>query len=260
VNFDRVADVYDMTRAIPEPDMERIVDTVAAVTEATPATRFLELGVGTGRVGLPIARRGYDYTGIDISERMMAILREKAAAANVAIHLVTGDVAEMPFGDGGFDVIVVVHVLHLIPDWMKALGEARRVLKPDGYFVQGGTTLLPGWAESVRRQWRVFVEEEGITLRPRHGDLGKVEAALTDMGCYLASYRVAKWETEMAPLDYIESVRARTFSQSWDVPKEVLERVHQKLLEWSGQEFGDLDRRQPVPEEFALMVARFPEG
>jgi SAM-dependent methyltransferase len=259
VSFDRVADIYDTTRWIPEPDLARIVDTLVEVTQATPATRFLELGIGTGRIALPIARRGFDYTGIDISERMMAVLREKSAAGQVNVHLVTGDVTRLPFEAASFDVVIAVHVLHLIPDWMEALLEARRVLKPGGRFVQGGTSYLPGWAERIRRQWRDFVREEGITLRPRHGDLGKIEEALTDMGCYLASYRVAEWSMDLVPLDYIESLRARTFSQSWDVPDEILEVVHQKLLDWASVELGDLHASSPVSEEFALLVTRFAE-
>jgi ubiquinone/menaquinone biosynthesis C-methylase UbiE len=259
VNFDRVADVYDATRAIPDPSLGRIVDCIVEVTAATPETRFLEIGVGTGRIALPIARRGYDYTGIDISERMMAVLKEKAAGTDLRLQLLTGDVTQLPFADNSFDVVIAVHILHLIPDWMKALEESRRVLKPNGFFVQGGTRIR-GWAEDARRQWRVFVEEEGKTVPPRHGDLRRVEEALTDMGCYLAAYRAAEWEYEVIPLELLERVRARTFSQSWDIPEDVLERVHQKLLTWGEKELGDLRKTQTVTEEFGLLVTRFPEG
>lgn len=57
------------------------------------SSRALELAVGTGRIALPLARRGVQVTGIDISEGMVGKLREKAGGA--AIDVVMGDFAEV---------------------------------------------------------------------------------------------------------------------------------------------------------------------
>ncbi|KPJ51544.1 hypothetical protein AMJ39_09700 [candidate division TA06 bacterium DG_24] len=50
----------------------------------------LELGCGTGRVAIPIAKRGYRITGLDASEPMLARARQKAAAATSTAWRVSG--------------------------------------------------------------------------------------------------------------------------------------------------------------------------
>ncbi|WP_414520260.1 class I SAM-dependent DNA methyltransferase, partial [Synechococcus sp. H55.10] len=77
VCFDRAADFYDATRSFPPAVEEEIADAILAAVGATPETHFLEVGIGTGRIALPLIRRGCPYTGIDISERMLAVLRRK---------------------------------------------------------------------------------------------------------------------------------------------------------------------------------------
>jgi ubiquinone/menaquinone biosynthesis C-methylase UbiE len=79
VSFDRAAEYYDATRGYAEGSAERIRDAIAAYAGAGQHTRFLELGVGTGRIALPFIRAGYDYTGVDISPAMMQRLAGKLA-------------------------------------------------------------------------------------------------------------------------------------------------------------------------------------
>src|SRR5215210_1189610 len=79
VSFDRAAEYYDATRGYHTGSDARIRDAIVALTRSGPATRLLELGVGTGRIALPFIRAGYDYTGVDISLAMMDRLVAKLA-------------------------------------------------------------------------------------------------------------------------------------------------------------------------------------
>jgi hypothetical protein len=47
ISFDRVAEIYDATRAVPDDVLERVADRVVDATRAGPATEFLEPGIGT---------------------------------------------------------------------------------------------------------------------------------------------------------------------------------------------------------------------
>ena len=177
-NFDRVADIYDATREMPSFVYDRIVDRVVAATHASAETRFLEIGVGTGRIAVPFLEHGYRFTGVDISERMMDRLRAKVRGQDVALTLVHGDVTELPFEDGSFDVVLAVHILHLVSDWQRAVREARRVLASDGYLVLGYEHSLsdaPG--NELRHQWQAFVAEAGVTLSDRSGSWPAIEEA-----------------------------------------------------------------------------------
>ncbi|MCC9198530.1 class I SAM-dependent methyltransferase (plasmid) [Arthrobacter sp. zg-Y820] len=74
-------------------------------TLVPPRSRFLELGVGNGRIALPLADRGHDVLGVDSSENMLQALRERDA--NRSVRTVRGDFIEFNSGEK-FDVITVV--------------------------------------------------------------------------------------------------------------------------------------------------------
>src|SRR6266581_5497761 len=101
---DRWAEVYDDwhgdARAIAAG--EEIAEALADLAGSGPA---LELGIGTGRVALPLAARGIEVQGIDASEDMVAKLRAKPGGD--AIPVVVGDFADVPV-EGSFRLIFVV--------------------------------------------------------------------------------------------------------------------------------------------------------
>jgi len=97
---DRIAEIYDQWPS-------GALDPTSAVTllvELAPGGRALELGVGTGRVALPLAARGVEVVGIDASEEMVAKLRAKPGGA--AIDVVIGDFADVA-APGTFDMVYV---------------------------------------------------------------------------------------------------------------------------------------------------------
>jgi len=89
--------------------------------------RTLDLGCGTGR-NLPLYGTGVRVVGIDPSPGGLARARERAPGA----LLVRAAAEALPFRDGIFDTVVSGLVLCSVSDPERALGEARRVLRPDG--------------------------------------------------------------------------------------------------------------------------------
>lgn len=258
-NFDRVASIYDATRELPSDVPGRVADRVVAATKATTTTRFLELGVGTGRIALPFLERGYQYTGVDISEGMMNRLREKVAEFEVKLTLIQSDISQLPFENAHFNVVLGVHILHLVPDWHRALHEARRVLAPGGSLLLGyehAPADDPG--NEIRLQWSTFVGEMGVTLPTRGGHWHEVEAELAEAGAYTSVYRVAHWVEALRPGTLLDDQRHRVFSQSWDVPEDVLEAVYGRMVEWTTEKYGSLEAPLRSEQEFLLSVNRFP--
>jgi SAM-dependent methyltransferase len=76
--------------------------TAETITELAAARPVLELAIGTGRIALPLKERGVDIHGVDISEAMVARLREKPGGAEIPVTI--GDMAEVDYG-GRFAVI-----------------------------------------------------------------------------------------------------------------------------------------------------------
>jgi len=97
---ERVADVYDEWYKPVDSAAE-----VALLAELAAGGRALELGIGTGRVALPLAARGVEVHGIDASPAMVEQLRAKPGGA--ALPITIGDMAEVPV-DGDFALVFVV--------------------------------------------------------------------------------------------------------------------------------------------------------
>lgn len=130
---DRFADVYDDWYG----DISDVEATVATVVELTPpGGRVLELGVGTGRLALPLHAAGVCVEGIDSSQAMVDQMRAKAGGTDIST--VIGDMAELPL-TGPFDgVFVAFNTFFNLPSDDSQLACFRRVrelLSPDGWFV-----------------------------------------------------------------------------------------------------------------------------
>jgi SAM-dependent methyltransferase len=104
-------------------------ETFRAVAEVDPQ-RVLEVGCGQGWLSERIASElGCEVVAIDQSERMVEVARARGVDALV------GDVQDLPFRDGSFDVAVAAWMLYHVEDVDRALSELARVLRPGGRLV-----------------------------------------------------------------------------------------------------------------------------
>ncbi len=106
---------------------------VLELAELAPGHRVLDVGCGTGSQAIMASRQvgsGGSVTGVDISEPMLAVARRKTRRAGVDVEFHKADAVELPFADGGFDVVMVTTVLHMVPNDRRrdSLREASRVL------------------------------------------------------------------------------------------------------------------------------------
>jgi SAM-dependent methyltransferase len=117
--FDRIANVYDETRrALNEETLKGI----RQILTEHGCNSVLEIGVGTGRVSVPLIKSGYEVSGVDISRRMM----EKARTKGVS-NLILADGRMTPFREKSFDATLMAHVFHLLENPLSVMREAARV-------------------------------------------------------------------------------------------------------------------------------------
>ena len=95
----------------------------------SPGRTILDVGTGTGRAALMLARAGADVTGVDASEEMLAVARSRAAADGVAVRFEAGDAHALAFADRSVDVAVSLRVLMHTPDWRRCVAELCRVAR-----------------------------------------------------------------------------------------------------------------------------------
>lgn len=102
-----------------------------------PAARssVVDLGCGTGSLAVLLAEAGHLVRGLDAAPAMLALARDKAARAGVAVSFQEGDAAAPPFPERTADVVLVRHVLWVLPDPDAALARWVAMLKPGGLLV-----------------------------------------------------------------------------------------------------------------------------
>lgn len=252
LSFDHLAEDYDATRGLP-PDTAagQIADCILRLTHATPNTRFLEPGVGTGRIALPLVQRGYPYTGVDISEQMLDEFSRKAQGIPDRLTLIRADATSLPFADASFDVVLTSGLLYYIPDWRQALAEIRRVLKPRGlYLYCYEETERNTVAEALDSQWQAILT--GIGFPPVWGDNFSDEDALQELqtqGAVLEKVTAATWHYEYALDEYLDSYATRVRPLYQEVPDELFSAAVGDFRAWVGGYSG--------PEDVVSIEIRF---
>ena len=117
--FDGISEIYDSTRPAATD-----VELRAVSIELGECGTILDVGVGTGRFSKPLSDLGFEMVGIDFSRKMLLKAKEKGLR-----NLILADARSMPFKDDIFDASIIIHVLHLLPDWLSVAREMGRVTK-----------------------------------------------------------------------------------------------------------------------------------
>lgn len=102
----------------------------ALVAGVKDCTRVLDLCCGQGNVTKALLNEGLDAVGADFSPAMLAHARQRLPNG----EFIEADAQDLPFEDGEFDAVVCSFGIMHIPDQPRALGQIRRVLKPQGLF------------------------------------------------------------------------------------------------------------------------------
>ena len=119
---------------------------------------FLEVGCGSGAVSKHVAGNYlFNVAGVDVDPDQ--IRRAHESADDISnIHFLTADSTSLPFQDDLFSIVLSFGVMHHIANWLDALGEIRRVLKPKGYFVYYDLV----YGERVARFGRALADRFGM--------------------------------------------------------------------------------------------------
>jgi len=145
--FDILAPFYDIVTA----PLSRLRGRVVDFAGAEKGSRILDVATGTGKQAFAFAEKGYDVTGIDLSEAMLKVANKKNRYKNVNFQV--ADATNLPFEDNSFDVSSVSFALHDMPLTIreKALKEIVRVTSPSG------TIVIVDYALPKNRIGRFFI-------------------------------------------------------------------------------------------------------
>ena len=148
---------------------------------STAAGPVLELGCGTGRITMPLAKAGVDVVGIDRSAAMLErasrrLAKSRTLRAAASLQFVRGDIRGLPFADAAFPMVLapygILQSLTRPRDLTAALASVARVIAPGGTF---GLDLVPDVPN-----WREYRNQVQLRGRSVGGHLTLIESVTQD--------------------------------------------------------------------------------
>jgi len=200
-------ELYDLLFDSLDFDLAYWVETARAA-----AGPVLEIGCGTGRVLLPVAKAGVDVDGIDAAPAMIARLKDKAAAAGLALRTEVADMRAFEMGRRYKRVFCAFNGFahcETIPDQLACLRSAHRHLEP------GGAVVLhmsyPGPAYWLEPEGKAVLEHE-VAL-PGGGKIQMWDNRKKDPVAQRQDSEVEIWELDAT--DRPKTVHTFATAQRW---------------------------------------------
>jgi demethylmenaquinone methyltransferase / 2-methoxy-6-polyprenyl-1,4-benzoquinol methylase len=222
--FAAIATRYDLINDLQSFGLHRLWKRrLVRLAEVGPGRRALDVCCGTGDVALRLARTGAAVTGLDFSEAMLSVARQRlarqrarrAATAPLEARFVAGDALQLPFPDAYFDAVTVAYGLRNLSSWEAGLREMARVARP------GGRVVVLDFGKPEWALWRVvyfaylrwvvpifgrcFCGDAALyayileSLRHYPAQRG-VAAKMAELGC--ADVRIVRWLGGMMTLNF----------------------------------------------------------
>jgi SAM-dependent methyltransferase len=236
--FDRAASFYDETRLVEDTAAQQLH---RQLLDELRGLRCLEIGVGTGRVALPLHRDGVDITGLDISSQMVGRLVANAGGT-VPFPIVLADATRLPFKNASFDAAHAAWVLHLISGWRDVIGELVRVLRPGGKILVAAGSFRHDLSSEIRDHFRDFA---GVTDWPR-GPKGweELDAECEQRGLKMRSLPEVPEQTVSTLASEIRELEDGVSSMTWGIDEAKRKEAADAVRGWAEAEFGSLTEQR----------------
>ncbi|MFK3982814.1 class I SAM-dependent methyltransferase [Micromonospora sp. NPDC050397] len=203
--FNRVAERYDRIRpTYPAP----LFDDLAGAG-ATPGSRVLEIGCGTGQATIPLAERGYRLLAVELGPELAAVARRNLARFGDSVQVVTGAFERWPLPDEPFDVVFSATAFHWIDPEVR-MAKSADALRPGGllatvttHHVLGGTV---GFFAEMQEYYERFdpATPPGLRLRPAD-EIPRDDAEVSESSRFgPATFHRHEFEVSYSTAEYLD--------------------------------------------------------
>lgn len=176
---------------------------------AASGRRLLEVGVGMGADFVRFVRAGATATGVDLTERSVALTRDALEREGLQADVTVADAENLPFGDGAFDIVYSWGVLHHSPSPSRAIEECLRVLAPGGelrimLYHRRSWVALAAWFRFCALRGRPFASlTEGVANIESPGTKAftaqEIRVLLPQLTDLKVEPRLTHWDRKWAP-------------------------------------------------------------
>jgi len=260
-SFDEQAGSFDHRAGLPESVCASIARELVRFAQLAPGDVVLEVGVGTGQIGLALCQLPLCYVGFDTSAAMLDVFKRRCRESGRAVSLINTDGNNRwPADDGSVKVVFSSRAIHLLRN-KHVVEEVFRVASPIG------ATLVLGRLQREKQSLRARLRQE---MRNRLRQLGyatqegqqkerEILAACVRRGAAPLERRVvATWPVQHNAAQTLASWREKSGLAGLKLAADTKETVLSQLAVWAKDAFGSLEAVQSAEEKYALEGVRLP--
>jgi SAM-dependent methyltransferase len=213
-----IADEYDVLYA-DEWDTDGAVQRLVELAGDGPV---LELGIGTGRLALPLLERGLEVHGVEASPQMVERLQEKPGGDRIPVTM--GDFSSVDAGSGFSLVVLAVNTIFALPDQQAQVACFRTAAR---HLAPGGAFVVEAWIPDVgafrhnrmvrpRITKETVISVETVVLDPVDQMMRTTQAVLSNgsVRLYPANHRYA-WPAELDLMAQLAGMAREVRWEDW---------------------------------------------
>jgi SAM-dependent methyltransferase len=248
-----MADMYETTRSCDPKSFNAAIDFLTEKFPPNVYKNLFEPGIGSGRIAIPLAKKGYHVVGIDISSEMLKLLSKnlKGLGSELQIRYEQADVCNLPYENEQFDATVAVHLFYFVGDWRRAADEILRVTRGPVILMHTGTGYeIP----ALNERYKGMCVKLGCSIRPLGcQSTNEVTDYYKNRGCEIG-HKIGCWGWTSKlhlkkALSYLGS-RAYSFATVANnkIHSATINEIEKELLD----KYGTLDTSVDVPNEIYI--------
>jgi ubiquinone/menaquinone biosynthesis C-methylase UbiE len=257
-SFDTQATRFDRRAGLPASALAQIAEAVLALAGSG---LLLEIGAGTGEIGLGLAAAANGYLGIDLSLPMLQQAQARFSAAGVIPHLIQGDAnADWPLPAGSVGLVFISRAAH----WLHREHIADEIIRT--CHADGGCLVLgrvcrqeSSIRTALRREMRRLLVLGGALGRSGEQSHRRLVQRLVELGGVASlTQPVAHWLVAEIPAQAIEAWRGKPGLAGVSISVDEKNALLDQLEAWAWEQFGDLHISRVTEARYELTAVRLP--
>ena len=251
-SYDGQAAAFDARTGLSDVVAGKISKAIVALCGIKPGGTVVELGAGTGEIGICLARQNLNYIGLDNSIGMLDEFR--ARSRQQKIELLCCDANQLwPIKDQSAHLIFGSRVFHLL-DVKHIVREVLRVAHAPGAVLVTGRVKRS--KDSVQAQMRsrmhALLIDHGLTPRPSKRIRGDLLASLSAHGRLLEPTLAAVWDKAVRPADSVRNWMSKESMGGIVPPGAIKTAILEELMTWAANKFGSAETPCISTERYVL--------